>query len=343
MGDVYASTADRVNDTIRELNTKDFDSVEDLAQTYNSGILEKGQQKIDAFTQKWSDVENLGEKDIIAVTGLGGIYHGARKIYDKYKSLKSKNDLENAPEDLEDMDEEKDTDGVQPSEVDEETPAQPKESIPENVEPSDVVNQPVKSSVSSQWDNLTTDEQNELKGYSRMDPDEMTDEQSDRMMELSDKFDQPLKTTDSTEPQTAELNSSSPETQDDLKDSTQQGAGENTIEGSEDTTQDIVGDAVEGLGEEGSEATTGILSGLVSGLEASDVIPVIGEATAILGGLVAVGEGIYHLFHKPKAPQVQAPDPTISNINLASQLTTKYSNAVPTMDSLDKPGALTSF
>ena len=105
-----------------------------------------------------------------------------------------------------------------------------------------------------------------------------------------------------------------------------------TAETAADTTAEAVSGGVEG----GSE-----LAGLGIGDAVLGAIPVVGEIGLAVGGLVAIGEGIYHLFHHPKAPPAPpAPPP----IQAPQTMTQKYSMALPSADaSVDRAGSVSAF
>jgi hypothetical protein len=73
-----------------------------------------------------------------------------------------------------------------------------------------------------------------------------------------------------------------------------------------------------------------------------DAIPVIGEAAAIVQGLVGIGEGIYHLFH----PDHTKPPPPPKFVGRTpSNIASKFSAALPSMDGSveDTAGSLSAF
>jgi hypothetical protein len=89
---------------------------------------------------------------------------------------------------------------------------------------------------------------------------------------------------------------------------------------------DVGGDAAAA----GGEASAGILSSLGIGDAVLGAVPVVGEIGLAVGGLVAIGEGIYHLFHHPKAPPAPPPSAPLTAPNVMTQ---KYSLALPSSDS----------
>ncbi len=73
-----------------------------------------------------------------------------------------------------------------------------------------------------------------------------------------------------------------------------------------------------------------------------DAIPVIGEAAAVVQGLVGIGEGIYHLFH----PDHTKPPPPPKFVGRTpSNIASKFSAALPSMDGSveDTAGSLSAF
>jgi hypothetical protein len=74
----------------------------------------------------------------------------------------------------------------------------------------------------------------------------------------------------------------------------------------------------------------GFLADLGLSETAAAAIPVAGEALAFVGGLVAIGEGIYHLFHPPHKKPPVAP---IAGTQIPQSVQAKYANALPSFDS----------
>ncbi len=98
--------------------------------------------------------------------------------------------------------------------------------------------------------------------------------------------------------------------------------------------------------ETATEATTGAVEGATeAGLGTADAvlgaIPVVGELALAVSGFVAIGEGIYHLFHpdkKPPAPKASAP------LTAPHALTAKYAMALPSVDNaVDRSATSTAF
>jgi len=90
-----------------------------------------------------------------------------------------------------------------------------------------------------------------------------------------------------------------------------------------------------------TDATSGILDGIFgegSGASAlGEGLAATGEIGLAVGGLVAIGEGIYHLFH---SPSTQTKAPAAPDILAPEKLTQKFSMALPSVDnSLDRSGS----
>ena len=74
----------------------------------------------------------------------------------------------------------------------------------------------------------------------------------------------------------------------------------------------------------------GFLGDFLTSEAATAAIPVVGEAAAFVGGLVAIGEGIAHLFHPPAKKMPTAP---IAGSLVPQSVQAKYANALPSFDS----------
>ena len=103
-----------------------------------------------------------------------------------------------------------------------------------------------------------------------------------------------------------------------------------------------------GAGAEGAEVGTeagaeagGELAGLGTADAVIGSIPILGEIGLAISGFVAIGEGIYHLFHpdkKPPAPKATAP------VTAPQALTAKYAMALPSVDNaVDRSATSTAF
>ena len=103
------------------------------------------------------------------------------------------------------------------------------------------------------------------------------------------------------------------------------------------------GSALEEGGSEALEEGGGGLLGDIGASVGLDAIPVIGEAAAIIQGLVGIGEGIAHLF----SPDAPAPKPKVNAEAMITPaaITSKFSAALPSIDGAteDTAGSMSAF
>ena len=93
--------------------------------------------------------------------------------------------------------------------------------------------------------------------------------------------------------------------------------------------------------ETGAETGAEVATELTTADAVLGAVPIVGEVALGISGVVALGEGIYHLFHKPEAPP---PPKLVAPIQVPSALTAKYSAALPSADnSLDRGASSVSF
>ena len=100
-------------------------------------------------------------------------------------------------------------------------------------------------------------------------------------------------------------------------------------------------DLAETAGEGAAEGGGELLAGMGLGDAILGAIPVVGEIGLAVSGLVAIGEGIYHLFHPPTKPKSPTPPPQVES---PQSLTMKYSMALPSADnSIDRAASVGAF
>ncbi len=101
------------------------------------------------------------------------------------------------------------------------------------------------------------------------------------------------------------------------------------------------GSALEEGAEELGEKAGGSLLGDLGASAALDAIPFVGEAAAVIQGLVGIGEGIAHLFD-PNPPKPKPPPVATEGMN---SLTAKFSAALPDSDGAleDTAGSMSAF
>ena len=122
-------------------------------------------------------------------------------------------------------------------------------------------------------------------------------------------------------------------------------AGFNSVKSFFSSSKSAAGDAGTDLAEAGGEAAAEgggeVLAGLGVGDAILGAIPVVGEIGLAVSGLVAIGEGIYHLFHPPTKPKSPPPAP---QVEAPQSLTMKYSMALPSADnSIDRAASVGAF
>ena len=129
------------------------------------------------------------------------------------------------------------------------------------------------------------------------------------------------------------------------------GAKGKTIKAVGSSVKNFFSGSGEAGGEAGGEAA-GEAAGAVAGEGAGEAagatvgeavlgaIPVVGEIGLVIGGIVSIGEAIYHLFHPEKKP----PPPPPPNVAVPHALTAKMTQALPSFDSsADVGGSMNSF
>jgi len=119
---------------------------------------------------------------------------------------------------------------------------------------------------------------------------------------------------------------------------------ETSFGGGEPTLGNVGADVGEDAGETiGKSIGEDVLSD-VADTSILDAVPVVGEAAAVVGGLVAIGDGIYHLFHHPHTNTALPPPPPVSAFQAPSSVTSKFSTAIPSIDTaVDRSGAIMNF
>lgn len=415
MSQFYADQSDRINDSIRSLNARDFDSLEQLKEVYNDNILTKSAEKIQDFTDKWTNIQGLAEKEIIGIASFGGIVKGGKNLLSTIKAIKSARQTratggnvgEDAPEDSLDVDDGPKPEDFEPTEEDisrgddeasfdptEDDIADASKSSAENAveDTTNAVEDTAEDMFSTSSFSAPEDAVDQASGFTRdldfenamenLDPSSMSTEdlqsaydEFDSYLDQRDRSVNPRETppddgnadvdnfsseTEGAQNSSATDNFSAEQTAENTTQDSIETGGDSIADtvGSTSTVGDVgstvadVGSTVSGevagqLGGDVGSAVGGELGGslvgeLVGGLSLS-AIPVIGEVALIATGIATAITSIAELFEKPKRATVAPPDPSISNLDLQSQLSSKYSNATPSMDSLDKVGGSSSF
>ncbi len=297
MSNVYASNADRVNDQIRSLSTKDFDSKEEMGQQLVANEKASSLEKSQEYLDKWKEVQDSGGEDLAGILGVRGLYktyQGTKSVYNKYKS--SSNQETKPQEATEEATEEAGEDS-HIVDAEEEAESEPKE-LEDFSEPSG---------------------------------------EAESLQET--RFGEDITDVPQTKPPTTSISTDEAPTETSVQKS--------IIEQDPENMEDLAGEtadttAVE-AGETAATAAGEATAGLGIGEAVTAAIPVVGEAAAVIGGLVAIGDGLYHLFHKPhhSAPK---PPPAVAPVPTSQLFTNKLSAGLPSTDSgLDTAASATLF
>lgn len=341
MDETYASNVDNLNELARQYRQSEIDKAEVMKQS----VLDKFNDKLTDYSDKWKAVEEGGKDELAGQFGLKGVYRGGKKVYDlykKYKNSKSGEADEDKPSGLEDPEAEgkiEAGDRPQAPEGDDEGVLKSLGFSEEDAEGLFEKPAPVDEIATGQKDisyikSNPLDEDFEIpqeKGLVRIISRAPPEPQGDlaRNIATADEHGD-LGTATAPEEETPSVQVSGAgqdiekATGDAVQESEKLGgdaiksAGKNLVKG---VGEDIAETAGEGLGEAGGEAL---------GATILSAIPVVGEVGLAVGGLVAIGEGIYHLFHHPHKPQVNAP---IKASLVPQSVSQKYANALPSFDS----------
>ena len=341
MGD-YGSEADRINDMIRQHKEAYTAGLGDEANNLQTLATENWNSTSADYIAKYSHLSEGGGAEIAGAFGLKGIYKGGQNLkglYDKYKTKAS---------DSNDPLVENDTGN--PEGINNE--------VPENLRPEDVPQTGEAPEISTDdiasgdaFDFIRTEggvdvpltqttpqpppqveeaspEVEETSFMDRPAP-ALSEEQAFPRITASDPAPQstaPAPVQDLDEPE--ERFEDAPE--EPIAGETENLVEQATKEGVETATKDIG----EGLVEKG--LTSGV-GDLVAG-----AIPVVGEGLLAVAGLVSIGEGIYHLFHHKTKQPVVSTVATGAMPSAPSNLTQKYSLALPSIDSASEASASVS-
>jgi len=306
MDETYASNVDNLNELARQYRQSEIDKAEVMKQS----VLDKFNDKLTDYSEKWKAVEEGGKDELAGQLGLKGAYRGGKKIfelYKKYKNSQTGEESEDKPSGLEDPDADaKIEDGDAPAEPDFD---------PVGVRAGQA------DAFKSRLAELEAPEEDEeeltsarnvaiLRGEGDTSSADAPSDAPAPKVQVGGAGDAPESgiegATAGAEQESEQLGGSI------LK------KGANLVK---QAGEDFAETAGEGLGEAGGEAF---------GATILSAIPVVGEIGLAVGGIVAIGEGIYHLFHHPHAPQVNSP---IKASLVPQSVQQKYANALPSFDS----------
>jgi len=343
MGD-YGSETDRINDMVRQHKEAYTAGLGDEANSLQTLATENWNSQSADYLSKYGHLAEGGGAEIAGAFGLKGLYKGGQNLkglYDKYKTKASdsndslvKNDKGN-PE------------GIN-NEVPENLPAENVPSVPQTGEAPIISTDDISSADAfdfirteggvdvplSQRTPEVQEETPEVEETSFMDrpPPAQAETEFPRISssDAAPSSTAPAPIEDLDEPE--ERFEDAPEEPAPLAGETENLVEQTTKEGVEQVTKDVG----EGLVEKG--LTSG-LGDLVAG-----AIPVVGEGLLAVAGLVSIGEGIAHLFHHKSKQPVVTTVATGSLPSAPSNLTQKYSLALPSIDSAsDQSASVSSF
>jgi hypothetical protein len=315
MDETYASNVDNLNELARQYRQSEIDKAEVMKQS----VLDKFNDKLTDYSEKWKAVEEGGKDELAGQFGLKGVYRGGKKIYDLYKKYKNSNSGE--------TDEDKPS-GLEDPEADGKIEAGDRPQAPEEPSPDF---DPVAARASqaerfrSRLAELGEDEPEE-------DEEELTSARNVATLRGEGDTSPAEAPTDAPSGVQVSGAGQAPSQESGIESATGDAVQESEKIGGDaikqtgknlgkEVGEDLAETAGEGLGEAGGEAL---------GATILSAIPVVGEVGLAVGGLVAIGEGIYHLFHHPHKPQVNAP---IKASLVPQSVSQKYANALPSFDS----------
>lgn len=340
MGD-YGSEADRINDMIRQHKEAYSAGLGDEVNSLQTLATENWNSQSADYLSKYGHLAEGGGAEIAGAFGLKGIYKGGQNLkglYDKYKTKASdSNDplIEN--------------DKGNPQDINNE--------VPENLRPEDVPQTGEAPTISTDdiasgdaFDFIRTEggvdvplaqrtpqveeETPEVEETSFMDrpAPALSEEQAQAEFPRITASDAPPQ---STAPAPVEDLDEPEERFEDAPEEPASAPATEIVEGvAKETAEKATAEVGEGIVEKG--LTSGV-GDLVAG-----AIPVVGEGILAVAGLVSIGEGIYHLFHHKDKQPVVSTAPTGGLPEASSNLTQKYSLALPSIDSASEASASVS-
>ena len=335
MSQVYASNVDRINDQIRSLGVKDFDSKEEMGQQLVAEEKASALEKTQEYLDKWKDVQEAGDEDLAALLGVKELYHtykGVKSLFKKYKSATSQETK------AQESDEPSEEVGEDSHVIDAEEPGQTmrdfglsEEDAGKLFEEEDVL--PREQEMTS-FSEPTIEPTTTLSRGSGL---QETSTQATIMDEDPEEIRPTMRIGGEQKagPAEGDVPESTTESDpQDISDLAESGAAE-TGEAAAETGAEAAGEAAAAIG----EVATGV--GIADAATAA--IPVVGEAVALVGGLVTIGDAFYHLFHHPhhSAPK---PPPPVAPVPTAQLFSSKLAAGLPSTDAgLDRPASSTLF
>ena len=85
MDETYASNVDSLNELTREYRQSEINKAEVMKQS----VLDKFNDKLTDYSDKWKAVEEGGKDELAGQFGLKGAYRGGKKVFELYKKYKN--------------------------------------------------------------------------------------------------------------------------------------------------------------------------------------------------------------------------------------------------------------
>jgi gas vesicle protein len=326
----YAGNVGRTQDTIASLTRGTIDNYDDLAKRVETAQAGENQERAQEYTDKYKEIQELGADEISAYLGAKGLYTGYKKV----KSLAGKGkeladqvkakvgEVQDSAQDFVDSARGKIDDLASSARDGLEDLGNRGRTILAG-DPTEDGEPNIHSTAQEDADNLGAD-------ADEFEPTNIPEGAGGRVMLSADKGDaySPPETETSGTGDIAE---------------TSFGGGDSTLANVGKTSAE---DIAKSVGESSLEDAGETIAGDLASTSVLDAIPVIGEGAAVVGGLVAIGDGIAHLFkHHSTAQPIQAPPPPpVSSFTAPDSLTSKYASAIPSLDTaIDRSGSYTNF
>ena len=329
----YSSNVDRAQDTIQQLTGNAIGDYNDLTSRLEASRAEESQE----YQDKWKEVQELGNDELAGYLGAKGLYSGykkAKSLIGQGKELASQvkskvGELADSGQEFVDQARGNISDiasGIRAKVED--LGNRGKTILTDAMEDGkgNIANlaQDSADKLSADVDSFSPENLPEGAG-GRVDLAGDLDQEMSKSAEQGDAYTPNQVTSESGE--TAE---------------TSFGGGEPTLNS---VGADVTEDAGTKIGESvGKEIGEDVLTD-VADTSILDAVPVIGEGALIVGGAVAIGDSIYHLFHHSHTNSVAPPPPPpVSAFQAPAGVTQKFSTAIPSIDTAtDRSGAYTNF
>jgi len=344
-------------DNVENLRNRLIEMKSDQAEAYQGeaeGLASAFSQKLEGYTEKWDAVSKGGGDELASLLGAHGVYSGYKKVknlYDSVQERKAAIQKRNAPEEEDDREDGRDAeDGDEPDSGGPEinTTADMAESNAPTVERAPQIDIQPEENATDTFRTRTIEGDRP--------PGEATGE--NEIANTAENFDDLDATSGLIGQQTGRtlgrtvVGANVGDSESFLSNLGSR-IGENLAERGQNIRQGF--NSVKNFfsrsgGDTASAAETGaeagaeggeLLTGIATGDAILGAVPIVGEVALAVGGLVAIGDGIYHLFHHPhNAPAPAPPAP----LDAPTAMIQKYSMALPSSDSsVDRGASVGSF